>query len=63
MTDQEIKKYLDNHHWTINAQDAIQNIFNTSPQIIDKKYDYENHIMTIATLDNTFSFNWVLGNL
>lgn len=63
MTDLEIKKYLDDHNWAINAQDAISNIFNTSPQIIDKKYDYENHIMTISTLENIISFKWILGNL
>ena len=54
MTDQEIKKYLNNKCWAINAQDAIQNIFNTSPQIIDKKYDYENHIIGFWEIYNIF---------
>ena len=28
MTDQEIKKYLDNHNWAVDAQDAFMDIFN-----------------------------------
>lgn len=63
MTDPEIKKYLDNHHWAIKAQDAFVDIFNTSPQIIDKKYDFENRTMTIKTRDNIFTFNWVLNKI
>lgn len=61
MTDQEIRKYLDIHHWAVYAQDAFMDIFNTSPQITDKLYDFKNHIMTIVTPDNTFSFKWLLG--
>lgn len=63
MTDLEIKKYLEENSWSIKAKDGIVNIFNSSPQIINKKYDFENHIMTITTPDNTFSFNWILGSL
>lgn len=63
MTDLEIKNYLDRNNWSIKANDAISKIFNTSPQIINKKYDFENHIMTITTPNNTFSFDWVLNNL
>ncbi len=62
MTDQEIKKYLDGHNWAVDAQDAFMDIFNTSPQITDELYDFKNHIMTIITLDNTFTFKWLLGN-
>lgn len=62
MTDHEIKEYLDNNNWSIDAQDAFMNIFNTSPQIINKSYDFENHIMTIKTEENTFTFKWVLGH-
>lgn len=63
MTDLEIKNYLIKNSWSIKAKDGITNIFNTSHQIINKKYDFENHIMTITTPDNTFSFNWILGSL
>lgn len=62
MTDQEIKEYLDNNNWSIDALDAFMNIFNTSPQIINKYYDFENHIMAIKTEENTFTFKWVLGH-
>lgn len=62
MTDPEIKKYLDDYNWSINAQDAFMDIFNTSPQITDNIYDFKNHLMTIITPDNTFTFKWVLGN-
>ncbi len=61
MTDQEIKKYLDNHNWAVDAQDAFMDIFNTSPQIIDESYDFDNHLMTIITSDNIFKFKWLLG--
>lgn len=63
MTDLEIKNYLIKNSWSIKAKDGILNILNSSPQIINKKYDFENHIMTITTPENTFSFNWILGNL
>lgn len=63
MTDLEIKNYLIKNSWSIKAKDGIIDIFNSSPQIINKKYDFENHIMTITTPDNTFSFNWILGSL
>ncbi len=62
MTDQKIKKYLDDHNWAVDAQDAFMDIFNTSPQITDELYDFKNHIMTIITPDNTFTFKWLLGN-
>jgi len=63
MTDKEIKKYLDKNNWSIKANEAICKIFNTSPQITNKKYDFENHKMTIITPDNTFTFDWILGKL
>lgn len=61
MTDLEIKKYLNAHHWSVDAQDAFTDIFNTSPQIIDEIYDFKNHIMTIVTQENIFTFKWLLG--
>lgn len=63
MTDQEIKQYLDDNNWAVNAQDAIMEIFNTSPQIINEIYDFKNHLMKITTPDNIFIFKWILGKL
>lgn len=56
MTDQEIKQYLENRNYIINSQDIVMDIFNTSQQILDKIYDFETHIMTIVTKDNSFTF-------
>ena len=39
MTDSEIKQYLDNHNWSVDAQDCVLEVFNTSHQILDKIYD------------------------
>ena len=60
MTDSEIKQYLDNHNWSVDAQDCVLEVFNTSHQILDKIYDYETSMMTIITPDNNFTFNWNL---
>lgn len=56
MTDLEIKKYLENRNYIVNSQDVVMDIFNTSQQIIDEIYDFETHIMTIVTKDNSFAF-------
>lgn len=56
MTDLEIKKYLENRNYIVNSQDVVMDIFNTSQQIIDEIYDFETHIMTIITKDNSFAF-------
>lgn len=61
MTDQEIEKYLDDHNWSVDAQAAFMDIFNTSPQITDEIYDFDSHVMTIVTPENTFTFKWLLG--
>ena len=62
MSDEEIKQYLIDHSYLIEAQDGILDIFNTSYQIIDKHYDPDSSLMTITTPDNTFTFLWVLGD-
>lgn len=62
MTDLEIQQYLDKHSWSVDAQNAFMDIFNTSPQIIDEIYDFASHMMTIITPENTFTFKWLLGN-
>ena len=62
MLDREIYEYLLKRGFTIEAQDGILDIFNTSYQIIDKHYDPDSSLMTIITPDNTFTFLWVLGD-
>ena len=62
MSDEEIKQYLIDNSYLIEAQDGILDIFNTSYQIIDKHYNPDSGIMTITTPKNTFSFLWVLGD-
>lgn len=62
MSDEEIRQYLIDHQFTIDAQDGILDILNTSYQIIDKHYDSDSGIMTITTPDNIFTFLWVLGD-
>ena len=62
MSDEEIKQYLLDHSYLIEAQDGILDIFNTSYQIIDKHYDPDSSLMTITTPDNTFTFLWVCGD-
>ena len=62
MLDREIYEYLLKRGFTIEAQDGILDIFNTSYQIIDKHYDPDSSLMTITTPDNTFSFLWKLGD-
>ena len=60
MTDSEIKQYLDNHNWSVDAQDCVLEVFNTSHQILDKIYDFETSMITIITPDNNFTCNWNL---
>lgn len=60
MTDDEIKQYLDDNHWCINAQDGIMDILNTSDQIISAKYDHLTGTMTLVTRNNAFTFKWKL---
>lgn len=62
MSDEEIRTYLSAHNWSVNAQDCLMEVLNTSPQIIYKSYNFDNDIMTIITPDNTFTFHWKLGN-
>ena len=62
MTDQEIKQYLSDHNWSVDAEDCVMDMFNSSYQIIDKKYDGKTGLMTINTPDNEFTFEWNLHN-
>lgn len=61
MNDKEIYSYLKKNNYRIKATEGI-NVLNSSPQIIDEYYDYDNKTMTIITPDNTFTFEWLLGN-
>lgn len=63
MTDLEIKQYLEENNYKIKASDGIGCIFNTSPQIVEKRYDFENHLMNIITPNNSFVFEWILEKL
>lgn len=62
MTDAQIKQYLSDHNYRVDAQECIMKVLNCSYQIIDTIYDFETRMMTIITPDNEFTFEWVLGN-
>jgi len=61
LTGLEIKQYLDENNWSVNAQDCLIKVLNTSYQIIKADYNFENGMMTIVTPDNKFIFKWNLG--
>lgn len=61
MTDLEIKQYLEENNWAVDAQDCLMKVLNTSHQIMEADYDFATELMTIKTLDNKFVFKWVLG--
>ena len=63
MYDSEIKNYLNKHNWSISASSGLADIFNTSPQIKQYRYDPDNKTMTIETPENTFIFKWILDDL
>lgn len=63
MTDNEIKQYLSEHNWSVNAQDCLVKVLNRSYQIIDTIYDPDTSMMTIVTPDNEFTFKWILNKL
>lgn len=58
MTDLEISNYLSLHHYKVDSQNFLMDVLNTSPQIIDEKYDFKTRIMTLITPENKFSFEW-----
>lgn len=58
MTDLEISSYLAHHNFKVDSQNFLMDVLNTSPQIIDEKYDFTTRIMTLITAQNTFSFEW-----
>lgn len=63
MTDAEIKQYLLDNNGVVCAQDCIMNVFNTSPQIIAKNYNYETNTITFITKDNRFVCKWKLNKI
>lgn len=60
MTDLEIKQYLDKNNWSVDAQECLMEVLNTSYQIISTKYNFRNEMMTLITPDNKFIFKWNL---
>lgn len=61
MTDLEIKQYLEENNWAVDAQDCLMKVLNTSHQIMETDYDFATELMTIKTPDNKFVFKWILG--
>lgn len=62
MTDEEIRRFLESHKYSVSSSEATMKILNRSYQIIDSIYNEETHTMTIITPENSFTFEWVLGN-
>lgn len=62
MTDIEIKQYLDNNSWSVNAQDCLIKVLNTSHQLLNTIYNPDTSMMTIITPKNEFTFKWNLGH-
>lgn len=58
MTDLEILNYLSKRKFNVKSQNFLMDVLNTSPQIIDEKYDFDTKIMILITPQNTFSFEW-----
>lgn len=58
MTDPEILNYLSKRKFNVKAQEFLMDVLNTSPQIIDEKYDFNTKEMSIVTPNNKFSFKW-----
>ena len=63
MNDIEIKQYLDEHNWEVDAKDFIHEVLNRSYQIIDTYYDIDTGMMNIFTSDNIFTFKWKLHKI
>lgn len=63
MSDEEIRTYLSAHNWSVNAQDCLIKVLNTSHQIISEYYDSDTSMMTIITPDNEFTFKWNLREI
>lgn len=61
MVDTEIIEYLRKHNFTVDVQDCLMKVLNTSRQIIDTIYDFDTGMMTIKTPDHSFIFKWNLG--
>lgn len=63
MSDIEIKNYLEKNNYAIPSRDCIMNILNTSHQIVNENFDFDTRIMTIETLDNTFTFKLIVREI
>ena len=58
MTDLLILNYLSKRNFKVKARNFLMDVLNTSPQIIDEKYDFDTKKMSIMTPNNKFSFKW-----
>ena len=58
MTDHEILNYLSKRNFKVKARNFLMDVLDTSPQIIDEKYDFDTKEMSIMTPNNKFSFKW-----
>lgn len=63
MADAEIEEYLQRHGYSVDPQDCIIKIFNTSRQIISTNYDFDTQMMTIITPEHQFTFYWNLQEI
>lgn len=60
MTNKEIQNYLISHNYSVDPQDCLMKVFNTSPQIQYNHYDHNTGTMTIGTEGMEFTFKWNL---
>lgn len=63
MSDSQIIEYLKKHNYVVDAQDCLMKVLNTSRQIINADYNFQNGMMTLITPDNKFIFKWNLGKM
>lgn len=63
MTDTEIENYLNQNNWSVQPNDFIHDVMNTSPQVSISHYDSENKLMTVETGEMRFTFHWDIKEL
>ena len=63
MLDYEIEEYLNQNEWSVNPNDFIHDVMNTSPQVMISHYDSENKLIKIETGEKRFTFHWNIKEL
>lgn len=63
MTDLELENYLNQNNWSVQPNNFIHDVMNTSPQVTIFHYDLENKLMTIETGEKRFTFHWNIKEL